>query len=1032
MDDIRRSFSTPGPAFRGRPFWAWNGSLEEPELLRQVGVLQEMGFGGFFMHARTGLATEYLGEEWFSLINACADAADRVGLEAWIYDEDRWPSGTAGGMVTQAHPFRMRFIALRVQTPEEVVSGDDLVAAFSCDLHGLDFTDCRRLHPGEAPDQDRAVLAFRIVEMAESPFYNGATYVDTMNPEATAAFIQRTHRAYRRHCGDRIGRSIRGVFTDEPHRGSVMDGFGHTNPDGGWMAPFTPALFDRFAERFGYDLRERLPDLFLRRDGAPVSPVKWQYIELLQELFLTGFLQPIQDWCRQNGLALTGHGLHEDSLTAQTAMTGSLMRLYEHMDHPGMDLLGEHNRCYWVAKQLASAARQTGKRWLLSELYGCTGWQMDFAGHKAVGEWQALFGVNVRCHHLSWYTMAGEAKRDYPASIFFQSAWWREYAFVETYFARLGVFLAQGEPTAEVLVIHPVESVWCQVRVQWSTMLSPQDPAIAALEETFRSVFHGLCGAQIDFDYGDEEMVGRLGQVGEGPTLRVGAAAYRTVVVAGMTTIRSSTLDLLNAFAAAGGRVIFAGPPPEFVDALRSRAAIAAADRAIRVEPPDLPAAVADGLTERVQVLDAATGQPIPDVFARTRSDGERRFVHLLNVNRDAGHPATRIRLPGSGDVQEWRATDGERHALPAAVVGGHPEVSLSFGPGEGHLLSVGPPEKGATSIPHRPGRPVATLPGPFPYTLSEPNVCVLDIAAARWEGEPWQPPAEILQVDRALRRRLGLPQRGGDMVQPWFRGDSKGQPLGSLELRFDFTVRDVLDPVDLAVERPGDFTIAVNGHVIDPRTERWWVDPCFRLLRIPPGVVVPGDNWVTLRTSFHESVDLEALYLLGRFGVALDGPRATLTAPPRVLEVGDLGPQGLPFYSGLVTYNLGRLDAVADGVTGLLLPVIAGACARVRWDGSEGQLLPWAPFQADVAAAVRQGAPVALDVFLTRRNTFGPLHLVPPIAGTYGPGHWVTTGDRFRLEHQLLPSGLLDAPVLLVGEGSPAAGVFIIQHTPM
>ena len=77
------------------------------ELLRQIGVCRDMGFGGFFMHSRTGLRTEYLGDEWFDLINLCADEGERLGLEAWLYDEDRWPSGSAGGMATDDPQYRI-------------------------------------------------------------------------------------------------------------------------------------------------------------------------------------------------------------------------------------------------------------------------------------------------------------------------------------------------------------------------------------------------------------------------------------------------------------------------------------------------------------------------------------------------------------------------------------------------------------------------------------------------------------------------------------------------------------------------------------------------------------------------------------------------------------------------------------------------------------------------------------------------------------------------------------------------------------
>ena len=56
--------------------------------------------------------------------------------------------------------------------------------------------------------------------------------------------------------------------------------------------------------------------------------------------------------------------------------------------------------------------------------------------------------------------MAGEAKRDYPASINYQSPWWREYSYVENHFARVNTAMTRGKPIVKVAVVHPIESYW--------------------------------------------------------------------------------------------------------------------------------------------------------------------------------------------------------------------------------------------------------------------------------------------------------------------------------------------------------------------------------------------------------------------------------------------------------------------------------------------------------------------------------------------------------------------------------------------
>ena len=78
------------------------------------------------MHSRTGLITEYLGEKWFRLIRNCAEYGAAKGMESWIYDEDRWPSGTCGGLVTRNRDYSMRFIS-EYDSDEEALACSDVI-----------------------------------------------------------------------------------------------------------------------------------------------------------------------------------------------------------------------------------------------------------------------------------------------------------------------------------------------------------------------------------------------------------------------------------------------------------------------------------------------------------------------------------------------------------------------------------------------------------------------------------------------------------------------------------------------------------------------------------------------------------------------------------------------------------------------------------------------------------------------------------------------------------------------------------------
>lgn len=106
--------------YRTVPFWSWNDELEPDELVRQIRAMKQAGLGGFFMHARSGLKTPYMGERWFECVKACILEAERLGLDAWLYDEIGWPSGFGGGEVNASgDEFRQKFLRFRTVRREE-------------------------------------------------------------------------------------------------------------------------------------------------------------------------------------------------------------------------------------------------------------------------------------------------------------------------------------------------------------------------------------------------------------------------------------------------------------------------------------------------------------------------------------------------------------------------------------------------------------------------------------------------------------------------------------------------------------------------------------------------------------------------------------------------------------------------------------------------------------------------------------------------------------------------------------------------
>lgn len=946
---MKNEFKNPSAFFRAKPFWAWNGRLEEGEIKRQVDIMKAMGFGGFFMHSRVGLETEYLGDKWFDVINSCADYAEKQGLEAWIYDEDRWPSGSAGGMATVKRENRIKFIRMNKGAFEW---SEKVICAFSCRLDGVSVYDVKRLYSGDKADGN--IIWFDVAEGQPGSDYNGTTYLDTMKKSATEEFIRCTHSKYAERCGERLGNSIKGVFTDEPVRGEMMMNSMRYGLDMNVCTPYTEMLFEAFFDMWGYDLRDYLPQLFLLENGNRVSQVKWHYCETIQRLFLDNFVKPIAEWCDAHNMKLTGHLLHEDSLSAQTIPNGSLMRNYELMQYPGVDILGRENYNYHVVKQLSSVGRQTGKKQLLSELYGCSGWQMKLEDYKHIGDWQALLGINLRCPHLSWYTMAGENKRDCPGSIFFQSAWYKEYSYLEDYYARLAVFSSIGESCCETLVINPVESMWCCVYKGWAEWLNTTDDFLKIIDEKHIELCRTLLENNVEFDYGDEDMLLRLGRV-KGGKLYLGNAVYSRVVIPAMITIRSTTLSLLKGLEASGGIVVFADDAPKYVDAL--------------------PCEVPKGGSDMKTVYDTRlVWVDNKNIFTSVKkSENGDYYIMILNI--DAENYASGHVIMPDGFVEQWNTETGECEFVNRFE-------NIYMYPGEMRLYRITSEE--APDIKAKKTLPEITLPNSFIYQTDEPNVLVLDKVICTFKDTHFC--GNVLKADRCIRDECQIPYRSGAMYQPWYIKKNGIKEYFRIQLEYCFESDIELDAF-IAVEQPEKCRLMFNSEQIGDECG-WWVDPCFKKIKVH---IRKGTNTLMLDTMYSDDFNLEAVYVLGEFGVYNN----KIGKKPNSLKFGDIREQGFPYYGGKLKYIF---DCEIAEKSLLRLKGMYGA-AVVKVNET---IVAWEPYVAELEACKK----IEIELALTRRNTFGPLHCIPAVLDGTDSGSFCTEGDRYSEEYVTLPCG--------------------------
>lgn len=1017
----QETFQNPTSVYRGAPFWAWNCKLDQEALFTQIDQLQQMGMGGFHIHSRSGLDTEYLGEEFMALVKACQEKAKENQMLCWLYDEDRWPSGAAGGLVTKEQRYRSRFLVFTPYTKsiDRNASADysssaraarqgdgTLLGRYEILLdHGY-LAHYRKLGDQESP-QKAAKVWYAYLEVAgDSPWFNNQAYVNTLDKKAIERFLEITHEAYYHTLGSEFGKSVPAIFTDEPQF-SHKQHLGYADEEQDIIIPFTDDFPSTYVEIYGEDILSKLPELFWELPDGMISTTRYRYHDHLCERFASAFADTVGDWCTQHNIMLTGHMMSEPTLFSQTCALGEAMRSYRSFHLPGIDMLCD-DREFTTAKQAQSAAHQYGRPGVLSELYGVTNWDFDFRGHKLQGDWQAALGVTVRVHHLTWVSMGGEAKRDYPASIGYQSPWYKEYPLIEDHFARLNTALTRGTPRIKVGVIHPIESYWLYFGPGEQTGTKRDE-----LEANFANITNWLLFGLIDYHYISESLLPSLSEIQEASVLNVGEMAYDVILVPGCETLRTTTLERLEAFKKAGGTVLFIGEPAPYVDAIKSDRAKTLAKKSITL--PFSQSRILEVLDDyRDLDIRTSAGKRSSDLIYQMREDHDKRWIFICHgskpLNPDIpGIETLQIRIKGNWKPTQYDTLTGKIHPLPGILNGGYTYISRQLALHDSLLLCLEPgtPETPAVLPPKKSSEQVIQWNEAVPVTLSEPNVLVLDMAAYSFDDGPWQPREEILRIDNAFRTRLGYPLRMEALAQPWTH-QTKEAAEHVLHLKFVVESEIEIDSPYLALENAEATEVLVNGVPVPSHVDGWFVDQCIQKIKLPS--LPKGTSEILLHIPFHSKTNVEWCYLLGDFGVIVEGSHGKIIEPVRQLYFGDWTTQGLPFYAGNVTYHC---DFSAGGYLHLEATHFRSPLLSVSLEGEQKGKIAFAPYQADIGN-VNEGA-YRLDItaFGNRINAFGTLHNCDTSATWCGPNAWRTTGSSWSYEYQFRPMGVLVSPKL-------------------
>jgi hypothetical protein len=629
------------------------------------------------------------------------EEAKKDGMAMWLYDERGYPSGTAGGLTLRGHPEWEARGLLIADAPAgggpvslDVPPGR-LFRAAALPVSGgeIDLDKAVDLSANVRDGKlrwDAPAGEWRVMAITEDRLYEGThaslsladkqPYINMLQPEPTARFLELTHEAYAARLGPDLGRWFIGTFTDEP---SLMSMFLRAMPYR--VLPWAPNLAPEFRARRGYALEPLVPALVA--DAGPRGRrARYDFWLTVSELVSENYFGQIRQWCRRHNVPSGGHLLLEEPLLTHVPLYGDLLRCERLLDAPSLDCLTSlPPEVHWhSARLIASAAELEGRPDTMCET-------SDHAQHyrpkgdtrppRAVSEEE----IRGTCNRLivsgmttitSYYSFSGLGED--------------ELRRLNQWVGRCCTMLYGGRQAADVAVVYPIESVWPRF-VPSREWTKDCPPAAHQVEKAYRDTAEELFANRRDFTFIDSRTLAE-GNAADG-TLTYRGLAWRAVVLPRVDTLPMKAWENLARFWHSGGVVVAVGALPASSESEFPAAAVEKLAREIFADPsgPSVTANAAGGAgiflpagtetllaaaLDRVLERDVQAPARSPLRVTHRRIDGHE--VYFI-INDSAKPWEGEVRLAAAGPVEKWDpasgaitpASAGEGIAVKLAPYGG-------------------------------------------------------------------------------------------------------------------------------------------------------------------------------------------------------------------------------------------------------------------------------------------------------------------------------------------------------------------------
>jgi len=989
--EFRDQFADPPSDYRTAPLWDWNDKISEEGIDFHMRKFKEGGLGGVFIHPRPGLITEYLSEDWNHLFDYTVCKGKELGMKVWIYDEDSYPSGFAGGHVPAEMPESYNHGTGLGCEREEMFKPDTTKYEVILKLENNQFIDITSKKESYVGKKGVYYL-FKKTYGEKSYWYGNFPYVDLIQKGVTRKFIDITMKGYEKYDKEEFGKTLMGIFSDEPNLEAAM------GPK--TALRWTSDLFPEFEKRWGYDLKINLPSIVDQIGNW--RKVRHDYYELLCELFAERWTHTYSKYCEANGLKLTGHFWEHGWPMPTDGFDEATCYLYQ--QQPGVDMLGNEYTPKGLGgqfgntraiRELQSTANQAGHQRTLSETYGGAGWEIPFANLKRLVDWEVVLGVNFVNQHLAYYTIKGVRKFDYPPSFTYHEPWWDNYKSMGDYIGRISLATSSGEQINKTLVIQPNTTSWMYFSRKDKNVMPD------SIRKSFKSFVYELQRNHYEYDLGSENVIKLIGSVKDGKLI-VGKRAYELVVIPeSMQNLDKTTYTLLKDYLSQGGKVLSFAREIPYLDGNESKAfnelKSSYSGQWTLAKNTDEQA-----VKRQFSIPDFSLQESIPvkgELYYQRRimADGQLLFV----VNSDTAQTAVaKINAKGRSLIKMDLIT-GECFKIPARAGRGQLSFEISLPPVGSALYYLSNYRISGTLLPTSGSNEQLITGSEINVHPENENVLVLDYLDLKTTK------LDLKETYFMIALHKLFDSNGFAMGDPWQHKIQYKQEYVALdtfktnsafEVNYHFSVAEDATPETISklfavIERPELWDVVVNGQKVE-KSDEWWIDREF--FKFPIGAnVKKGSNLLTLRSAkMSVYAELMPAYIVGDF-VLKPLKQGFEISSGTITGLGSWKSKGYPFYAQKVSYTESFKATKNREKIKVKLNKWNGVLTEVYVNDKKAGIIAYPPYELNISKFIDMGKnEISLNVVGSLKNTFGYFYK-DNHRWIDGPGDWDTAPEK-------------------------------------